>query len=89
MVVKSTEIRGVGNAAVSADLLSASPPGDDPSDQVIKRLFAVTIELHAALGLIENRNAARRVDQAISGLDDVIKALLGSALDSRLSKRRP
>lgn len=68
-------------------------PADDPAadplyervDLVIRRLFAAGLDLHGALGHIhehvDEKAAVRLIQQAITGLDEVIKEFRGMVLD--------
>jgi hypothetical protein len=85
MVVNATEKPQADLNAVPAHAVQARS-GDEVNDEIIKQLFSVTIELHAALGLVKSRQAAHRIDHAIGELDDVIKALLNATLDARLQR---
>lgn len=44
-------------------------------DGLVHQLFAASLELHAALALIDNRYAADKIHDAIEGLDQTINRL--------------
>ena len=49
--------------------------GRDLHDLVIRRLFAVSLKLSGALSMIEQKEAGRRVDEAIADLDQTVKLI--------------
>ncbi len=49
--------------------------GSDLHDLVIRRLFAVSLKLGGARAMIEHEEAGRRVEDAISELDETVKLI--------------
>jgi hypothetical protein len=72
-----------------AQCRSGEGEGDtqDPYDALVQQTFAVSLDLHAALTLVNNRRAADRIRLAIEGLDHAIDQVqyivprLGPAVD--------
>ncbi|GAA4629039.1 hypothetical protein GCM10023196_048040 [Actinoallomurus vinaceus] len=67
----------------SGDDLAGAP--HERVDTLIRRLFAVGLDLHGALGHVQahvdEEGAVRMIQQAIAGLDEAIKDFRGAMLD--------
>lgn len=59
---------------------------DDLSDSLVRRLFAVSLDLYAALSRTGDRLAADKIRTAITGLDQAIKELRAAVFDIRRSE---
>lgn len=44
----------------------------DPYEELVRQMFAVSLDLHAALALVNNRQAVDKIWHAIDGLDRTI-----------------
>ena len=62
------------SAVNPAHCRSGEGEGDaqDPYDVLVQQMFAVSLDLHAALTRVNNRCAADRIRHAIEGLDQAI-----------------
>ncbi len=62
---------------------------DAQRDWLVNRLFAASLDLHAAVALVDNRNAADTIWGSIEGLDRIITQVRRAAFRARLAGRPP